>query len=162
MVETVRWRIVRWSEWIPATNLESCDLAAIFLRERILRFAWVSIKVTSMSAVAPLVFEVYLLLGQWLWDHECSWEYSSNCVKGDDGTILEGVVTISSGLCCCWCWKSWSFWASRDCRRCSSSFTNSMAPPTIEAWSPCMQMQLHNQKQWEENKTYKNEEKKWG
>lgn len=136
MVVTVRWRMVSWRDWIPPTNLESC--LGLILRDMILRFAWVSINVTSISATAALVFDVNLL-GQW---DQVYWGQSSNCAKGVC-TTLEVEVEVETSA---WC-RSWSFWASRECKRCSSSFTNSMAPPTMDAWSP------YTHKQWEENKS---------
>ena len=40
---------------------------------------------------------------------------------------------INGGGCCSWWW----WWTdSRHWRSCCSSLTNSIAPPTIEAWSP--------------------------
>jgi len=123
MVVTLRCRIVRKSVWKPATNLVSCPG---FVLVRILRFAWVSINVTSISAIAALVLDVYLL---GVWDH-VYWGYTKNCAKGGFD------IAMSSLFCTTSCCKSCNFLASSDCKRCSSSFTNSMAPPTIEAWSP--------------------------
>lgn len=127
MVVTLRWRMDRRSVWKPATNFGSC---LGFRRDRILRFAWVSIKLTSISAMASSVFVVYLL---GIWDHVyCG--YTKNCANGGCRN-LQVVASSSINGPTPGC-GSWSFWASRDCKRCSSSFTNSMAPPTMEAWSP--------------------------
>lgn len=107
-------------------------------RKRIRRLAWVSINVTSISAVDALVFDVYLL---GIWD-QVNWGCIRNCANGGDDSILELVLVVSSltaaaaaaaGFTCC---STLNFSASRVCRRCSSSFTNSMAPPTMDAWSP--------------------------
>lgn len=131
MVITLRWRMERWSVWKPATNLESC---LGLRRDRIRRLAWVSIKVTSISAMAALVFDVYFLE---IWD-QVYWGYTKNCAKGGVRDFVLAVVMLllfssAPPMPCC---ITWSFWASRDCKRCSSSLTNSIAPPTIEAWSP--------------------------
>lgn len=127
-VVTLRWRIVRWSVWKPATMLESCPGLC---RERIRIFAWVSINVTSISAIVDVLSDANWLE---LWDH-IYWGYSKNCAKGDPKNGGVGTVWLfASSLPCCWS----SFCASRDWRRCSSSFTNSIAPPTIDAWSPCI------------------------
>lgn len=135
--------MVSWSVWMPATNFESC--LGLILRVKIRRFAWVSISVTSISAISALVFDVYLLGLCW-WNHEYwPWGIScpKNCENGDitDCTNLGLEVVLLSSFTVLLC-ISWSFWASRESKRCSSSFTNSMAPPTIEAWSPYTQKQL--------------------
>lgn len=137
----LRWRTLRCSVWNPVISFESC---LGLRRERIRRFAWVSIKVTSISAMAALVFDVYLLE---IWD-QVYWGYAKNCAKGGGTCNLELSALI---LLLSWSWswldpplllipcRTWSFWASSDCKRCSSSLTNSIAPPTIEAWSPYTQ-----------------------
>lgn len=122
----------RLSVWKPATNLKSC---LGLRRDRIRRLACVSIKVTSISAMAALVFDVYFLE---FWD-QVYWGYKKNCAKGGVRNFVLAVVVLLLLFSSCPpipCCISWSFWASRDCKRCSSSFTNSIAPPTIEAWSP--------------------------
>lgn len=57
-----------------------------------------------------------------------------NCENGGDISNLEELVVSSlastAGPACC---STRSFLASRACRRCSSSFTNSIAPPTMDA-----------------------------
>lgn len=130
--------MVRRTEWNDATILESCRSLR---RERIRIFAWVSIKVTSMSAMAALVSDVYLLLS-WLLE-QLNWGYAKNWANGlpwicllssFSSTIIWWLLTLL--LLLSPCSNNANFLASSDCRMCSSSFTNSIAPPTIEAWSP--------------------------
>lgn len=135
---TVRWRMVSWSVWTPATNFESC--LGLILWVTIRRFAWVSIKVTSISAMSALVFDVNLL-GVCCWDQEDWWPWETSLSKNCNNGVTIGCTTLEFAVVLLSSFttllgRSWSLWASRDCRRCSSSFTNSMAPPSIEAWSP--------------------------
>lgn len=160
---TLRWRIERWRVWNPATSLDSW---LGLLLDRILRLACVSISVTSMSATAPVapppfppvmpllldddedeemaLYLVCLLSGSW---DQVYCGQTKNC---ENGGIMNLVSSAAAGAApgvwlldssaisfCC------SFWASKDWRRCSNSLTNSIAPPTIDAWSPC-----NDQKSW--------------
>lgn len=145
-VVTLRWRMERRTEWKEATILESCRTR---LRERIRMLAWVSIRVTSISAMAALLWDEYLL-PNWLWE-QLNWGYAKNWVNG---VVVPKNCLLSSsvfwGVGEAWLWtrppllsscpfpftSNAYFLASSDCKMCSSSFTNSMAPPTIEAWSP--------------------------
>lgn len=131
-VVTLRWRMVRRRVWKPETNFDIC---LGFFFERIRRFAWVSIKVTSMSAIEALLIKVYFLP---TWEKVCS-ESEKNSANGVNNELLFLVVGIPPGseLIVADCFRKFSFWTSSECTRCSSSFTNSMAPPTMEAWSPC-------------------------
>lgn len=128
---TLRWRTVRRSVWKPETNFDNC-LGFFFVRIR--RLAWVSIKVTSTSATGA--FKVHLLPTN---EKVCS-ESEGNSVNDGVNSVLLCVVLGAVSPCSesipVFC-RKFSFWISRECTRCSSSFTNSMAPPTTEAWSPC-------------------------
>lgn len=122
--------------WKAATIFDSC--LAFLLDDKIRTFACVSINVTSMSAAAAL--DVHLL-GICCAEHVyCG--YAKNCQNGfvklrfsaaaeatPEPSLLPAVAPPPAS-----CNRSFS--ASRDCKRCSNSFTNSIAPPTIEAWSP--------------------------
>lgn len=87
-----------------------------------------------MSATSVLLFDEFLL---GICDNEC-WRNMMNCENGDvKNSAVVGLVAVAvscGGVPPC---SNRSFWASRDCKMCSSSFTYSMAPLTMEAWSPC-------------------------
>jgi hypothetical protein len=74
--------------WNPETNFESC---LGLLLERIRRFAWVSIKVASISAMDAAVFDVNLL---GIWD-QVYWGDTKNWEKGGCGNS-EVVVAFSA------------------------------------------------------------------
>lgn len=127
MVVRLRWRVVSPRFCNPTTILRSC---LGFLLENTFRLAWLSTKVTSMSAMEEWFSATTSLtetvdmgavwedeeedIGFWLW----LW-----------GNVMNKSVEDADLCFICFC-------PSRDWRSCSSSLTKFMAPPTMEAWSP--------------------------
>lgn len=146
---TLRWRTESRRHWSPATNFNSC-LGRLF--ESTFRLAWLSTIVTSMSPNAIgrglSVASGELVSIQLFFELVEYWGKAKKSAKseGEDRPLL-------SGGCCCW--GVVLLWDSRVWRSCSSSFTKLIAPPIIDAWSPCIsRMVVHN---WKRQKT----EEKW-
>lgn len=138
-VVTLRWRILK---------RRACKEATIFKRslgrffERIFRLAWLSTIVTSMSAAAHRLLLLLLLTEESLFSVEGFWAVArveywgkvKNSANGDNDGDETGEEKPSSSLSCFFVLLCW---LSIDCKNCSSSLTKLMAPPTIDAWSPC-------------------------
>ena len=149
---TLRWSTERESDCRAATSFESCGGPVVattevhwkpLLLDRILMLAWVSIRVTSRSSIAVFTELVEPFLFSWLG----SYEWRKNCDRdrwGFSGSQFESWLVEDVTV-----WLSlsfWSFWTSRDSNWCSSSLIKSMAPPTIEAWSPFHGKERHKEK----------------
>ena len=120
-VETLRWRMLSMRLWSPTTIFISCP-GCFF--ESTFRFAWLSTMVTSMSATAHCFCSCAIVLPRVVY-----WGNVKNSAKG---VVVDpfNPTTFS----CAWFVL---FWPSIDCKSCSNSFTKFMAPPIIDAWSPC-------------------------
>ena len=119
--------------WSPATIFKSC-LGCCF--ESILRLAWLSTIVTSMSATAHWFccccwaidsFAVAVAGESLHWVARVEyWGKEKNWANGEE----EEENPLVSGSCFV------LLWTSMDCNNCSNSFTKLIAPPIIDAWSP--------------------------
>lgn len=103
----LRWRTVNRSFSSIMIDLRSCPC---FLGHWILRLTWLSITVASTFS---------LLI--------CSSLVAHNLFDEMSLRLLLSLLSLWWVIFC----------ASRDCKCCSSIFTKSIAPPTIDAWSPC-------------------------
>lgn len=148
VVVTLRWSTVSPRFWIPATILNSWRGRCA---DSTRTLACVSTKMTSMSANPGSESRLSCSCTAWsqeYWGNEKKW------AKGGKSATRPSPVTlllppprplfpmaVLVQLCTLsdldvGCRRSDLFCASRDCRNCSSSLMKSMAPPTIEAWSP--------------------------
>lgn len=119
----------------------------------IFKFTCVCMTMTSMSAASDLFSArtsspmLLLLLMSSSWP-VLYWERGMN-MPLDDGFAaaeedeeedeLTGWLLFSSNFLILFC-------ASRDSRSCSNSFTKSIAPPTIDAWSPLFHKETNSLK----------------
>jgi len=117
-VVTLRWRMVSLRLWRPRTifmRWEGCFF------ERIFRLAWLSTIVTSMSATAHAFCSCFGV------PRVVYWGNVKNSAKG----VFHSFNPTFSSPCFL------LFSPSIDCKTCSNSFTKLIAPPMIDAWSPC-------------------------
>ena len=119
----LRCKTVRLSSSNATIALANCPR---LLWHFIFKFTWFCTAVTSISAASDFFFTV--LFSSHLPPFSARLSLCGGEVKYwlDEMPMVEP-ASISFILFC----------ASRDWRSCSSSFTKSIAPPIIDAWSPC-------------------------
>jgi|APAra0007618257_1042622.scaffolds.fasta_scaffold00157_8 hypothetical protein len=120
--EIVRCRIASFSSSIETIAFKICRFP---LLHRTFKLTWFCITVASTSVVSP---PPNLAVNPFS-DVVDTLEIEELVHARDEDEEHDAVLGVSSV-------PSFRFSASRDCKSCSSSLMKSIAPPTIEAWSP--------------------------